>query len=508
MAATPVKSSPLIPEGQYKVAEVNELNNFDLTGERNKTQGTSNKFYHAELQVALKGTKCQIYTEYGPTGTVQKREWRHYDSEEVARKDYEKILKSKRKKGYRDIDVAQRALGSDGAKSITKPVKFKNEEAATVPGTPHSKLKAGQKRLVEIFFGSQAQFVVETLKCPLGQLTNKQIDDGQTCLDSAKQIINAKPKLTKKDLEQLLQLTNDFYGLIPHNLGAGARGQMDHLLLDSLDKVMKKQDDLDTLLDAKQVGAKLTGDASLDDQYRALNADIDMLDHGDPIFKWIVDYFEQTKVGNHGYANSRVKNVWTLRRQDGEIKHFDENARRIAEQCGEHTFVRESSSLSRRKLDSLVPANRPDLGEKERKLFTDANVWLCWHGTRSANLVGITTRGLMIRPSGAVHTGSMFGDGKYFAWQSTKSLNYTDGGYWTGGRSHNDSRFMFLLDVAMGKMHIAGGPSFYKGPPKGHHSVYGKAHRSGVYNDEMITYDFNKKDTQSSIRYLLEISDR
>lgn len=503
-----VHDSPLIAEGQYKVAEVNELNNFDLTGERNKTQGTSNKFYHIELQVPLSGNKCQIFTMYGPTGKPQRKEWRYYDSESEARKDYQKILNSKRKKGYRDIDVAQRAYGSDSAKNITKPVTFKNEEAATVPGTPRSKLSAGQKRLVEILFGSQQQFVVTTLKCPLGQLTNKQIDDGQACLDAAKQIVNATKKLTKKDLDKLLEITNDFYGLIPHNLGAGSRGQMDHLLLDSIDKVMQKQDDLDTLLDAKQVGAQLTGDASLDDKYKALNADIELIDPLDPLFKFIADYFQMSKVGGHGYGSAKVKSIWKLHRKDGEWDHFQTNAKRIAEQFGKHTFEAETAGLSKSKSGLWVPNQRPDLNDKEKKLYTDANVWLCWHGTRSANLAGITTRGLMVRPSGAIHTGSMFGDGKYFAWQSTKSLNYTDGGYWTGGRAHKDSRFMFLLDVAMGKMHIASGPSFYKGPPKGCHSVYGKANRSGVYNDEMITYDFKKQDTQSSIRYLLEISDR
>ena len=102
----------------------------------------------------------------------------------------------------------------------------------------------------------------------------------------------------------------------------------------------------------------------------------------------------------------------------------------------------------------------------------------------------------------------MYGDGKYFAWQSTKSLNYTDGGYWTGGSRSNGTRFMFCLDVAMGNMHIAPRPHFYRCAPSGYHSVYGKARSSGVINDEMITYDFDKKNTQSCIRYLFEITNR
>jgi len=95
-------------------------------------------------------------------------------------------------------------------------------------------------------------------------------------------------------------------------------------------------------------------------------------------------------------------------------------------------------------------------------------------------------------------------DGKYFAWQSTKSLNYCDGGYWTGGRGV-PSRYMFLMDTNLGKQHIANGPRFFQGSPRGTHSVYGKARVSGVMNDEMITYDFDQASSQSRIRYLLEI---
>jgi len=152
------------------------------------------------------------------------------------------------------------------------------------------------------------------------------------------------------------------------------------------------------------------------------------------------------------------------------------------------------------------PTKRLDMDKDIQEEYNKANVWLCWHGTRSANVVGITKRGLMIRPAGAIHTGSLFGDGKYFAWQSTKSLNYCDNGYWTGkNNSATNSRYMFMLDVAMGNMHIANRSQYYKTPPKGFHSVYGKANVSGVMNDEMITYDFDAKDTQSRIRYLLEI---
>jgi len=72
-----------------------------------------------------------------------------------------------------------------------------------------------------------------------------------------------------------------------------------------------------------------------------------------------------------------------------------------------------------------------------------------WHGSRNENWFNILQTGLLIRPSGAVHTGSMWDDGIYFASDSDKSLGYTNGGRWTGG-SRNGKVFLGLFDVHVG----------------------------------------------------------
>jgi hypothetical protein len=502
-----VQKSPLIKEGDYTVAEVKELAFFDMTGAKAGTQGTSNKSYHAELQISKKGDdKCQIYTIWGPTGAAnQTREWRHYSLRSHADKDFAAIIKSKTAKGYKIIDVAQRAQGSDAAKAIVKAVILKGAEEIISNNKAVCILPIPTQMLVKNLFGSTAQFVATTLKCPLGQLSNAQIDCGRDALNKAKDILNNK-SLNKSNLKILEDLTNDFYGNIPHNLGQGSRGQMTHLLFDDINKVVQKESDLDTLWDAKSVGAVLNTSSSIDAQYQELNADLTLIDQADPLFKFMSDYFHGSKVSGHGYGSAKVKNLWRMERKDKESDYFLNNLDRISKECGKHSFAEEAKRLSA-KAESWIPSKRPDLDSKMIDLFHKSNTWLCWHGTRSANVVGITKRGLMIRPAGAVHTGSMFGDGKYFAWQSTKSLNYTDGGYWTGGKNSSSSRFMFLLDVSFGNMCIAPHSQFYRSAPKGYHSVYGKAGKSGVMNDEMITYDFNQKDTQSRIRYLFEISD-
>lgn len=496
-----VNKTPMLKDGEYKVEKVTELSFFDMTGAKAGTQGTSNKSYHLELQASLSDGKAQLHSIWGPTGGTQTKEWRYYNSVADAEKDFSAIVKSKTKKGYKEVDVAQRAVGSEAAKQITKAVVLKNADVVT---PKVSKLHKATQELITQLFGATQQFVVTTLKCPLGQLTNKQIDEGRARLDAAKDILNGK--LNKKAKATIEELTNEFYALIPHNLGQGARGQMTHLLLDDLTKIAAKEQDLDTLLDAKSVGAVLTEDNAVDAQYEQLNADLTWLDPASDEFKFMSTYFEKTKVRNHGYGSSKVKNIWMMERKDKEKEFFLSNTEKIAKDCGQHLFAKEAAALCK-DVDKWVPSKRPDLDKDLTTLYNKANTWLCWHGTRSANVVGITKRGLLVRPSGAVHTGSLFGDGKYFAWQSTKSLNYTDGGYWTGGRTQNSSRFMFLLDVSLGNMHLGRYNTFYRGAPKGYHSVYGKANHSGVMNDEMITYDFDQSQAQSRMRYLLEITD-
>lgn len=501
-----VQKSPLIPEGSYTVTMVKELNFFDLTGQNSHTKGTSSKAYHAEIQASKLDGKCQIYTIWGATGASnQTKEWRHYESAVTAEKDFAAIIKSKLKKGYREIDVAQRALGSDAAKAIVKPVTLKNIE--TLPNVSIvSKLPNPTQDLIAHLFGATSQFVATTLKCPLGQLSNAQIDRGRAALDKAKVILNKNNSLNTTQNKQIEDITNEFYGEIPHNLGQGFRGQMTNLLLNNIAEVVKKEADLDTLWDAKSVGAVLNDNSNIDAQYQQLNADLIWIDPKDDLFRFMSNYFLETKVRGHSYDSARVKNLWKMDRKDKESEYFLDNTNRIAKECGEHYFISETLKLNS-KVTNWTPNLRPDLNQADQYLFDRANTWLCWHGTRSANVVGITKRGLLIRPAGAVHTGSMFGDGKYYAWQSTKSLGYTDGGYWTGSKNSNSSRFMFLLDVSLGKMYTSPHSKFYREPPKGYHSVYGKANHSGVYNDEMITYDFEQKDTQSRIKYLFEISD-
>lgn len=133
---------------------------------------------------------------------------------------------------------------------------------------------------------------------------------------------------------------------------------------------------------------------------------------------------------------------------------------------------------------------------------------LLWHGSRNENWWNIINSGLLIRPSNAIHTGSMFGDGIYFANKSQKSLGYTSarGAYWTGGGSN--SGILSLYKILLGK-HLdikRHSPEHYSLSANvldkigGYDSVY--AHGGAdLRNDEFIIY----KKEQCTINFIVEV---
>lgn len=488
------QSSPLLNDGEYTVSKVVELNFFDLTGEKAKTKGSSSKSYHAEIQLSKKDQKAQIYTMWGPTGGNQTSDWRYYDSHDRASKEFESIIKSKKRKGYQEIDVAQRAYGSDEAKQITKVVKLSN--ADIIVNVTTSSLHKETQKLISKLMGATNDFVVQTLNCPLGVLTNSAIDLGRSKLFAAKDIINKhnnQPPTKGKDYEQILSLTNDFYSLIPHNLGSGSRGKMEHLLLNDITKIIQKEDDLDTLLDAKSIGAVLKSGTSVDDQYKSLNIELDLVDHKNDLFKWIDALVQETRASNHRHLGKiRLLNVWKAHKNN-EYDLFIKKSESIAKECGKHNIPDI--------LKKHIP-KRNDVAKEIQELYKNANVIPLFHGSRTNNLTGILKQGLLIRPAGIQVNGGMYGLGLYFASMSTKSINYTsiNSSYWAGG--NDTTAYMFINDCVLGNQKIADRSFQYNAQNiKPNHSVWAKS-GSAVINDEYMIYETG----QQHIRYLIEFT--
>ena len=136
---------------------------------------------------------------------------------------------------------------------------------------------------------------------------------------------------------------------------------------------------------------------------------------------------------------------------------------------------------------------------KKRRLY--------WHGSRNENWFNILQTGLLIRPSGAVHTGSMFGDGIYFADKAQKSIGYTSlrGSYWAHGG--DNKAFLALFDVHLGKQKeiLHHDSSCYRLSKKvldseGFDSLFAKG-GADLRNNEYIVYN----SAQCTVSHLIEI---
>jgi poly [ADP-ribose] polymerase 2/3/4 len=141
--------------------------------------------------------------------------------------------------------------------------------------------------------------------------------------------------------------------------------------------------------------------------------------------------------------------------------------------------------------------------EKFEKMKRD----LLWHGTRNENVISILQKSLQIRPANAIHTGSMFSDGIYFANKVTKAMGYTSitGSYWSNGKSSYG--YLFVFEVAVGNQkHI------YKHDNSCYHITNESLRNEGfdslyvhggydLRNDEFVVYCKSK----CNIKYIVEI---
>jgi len=243
-----------------------------------------------------------------------------------------------------------------------------------------------------------------------------------------------------------LNLVSDYMRLVPMNIGAGKNSRVNPFYNKSdVDKQF-------SLLDALE--AAIAAGTAKTDVGKVFDVQLSLVD--EKTMAYIVEKYNRTVNGVHAASTLKPVRAWEV----------------------------------------VIADQRTDFEKDGLKV---GNIRKLWHGTRTANLLSILSKGLIIPPASAAHcTGRMFGNGLYFSDQSTKSLNYSYG-YWGGQREKNC--FMFVADVAMGKECVPSGTTRNE-PPKGYDSYFAKAGKSGVINNEMIVF----RTSQVQLRWLVEFA--
>ncbi|XP_072459353.1 poly [ADP-ribose] polymerase 1 [Notamacropus eugenii] len=303
-----------------------------------------------------------------------------------------------------------------------------DEEAVkklTVSAGTKSKLPKPVQNLIKMIFDVESmkkamvEFEIDLQKMPLGKLSKRQIQNAYSILSEVQQVVSQGGSDS-----QILDLSNRFYTLIPHDFGMKKPP-----LLNNIDCVQAKVQMLDNLLDIEVAYSLLRGGSEdgskdpIDVNYEKLKTDIKVVDQNSEEADIIRQYVKNTHATTHNAYDLEIIDIFKIERE------------------GESQCYKPFKQLHNRRL--------------------------LWHGSRATNFAGILSQGLRIAPPEAPVTGYMFGKGIYFADMVSKSANYCH-------TSQGDPIGLILLgEVALGNMYELKHASHISKLPKGKHSVKG-----------------------------------
>lgn len=375
------------------------------------------------------------------------------------KEDFDKLCKSKEKKGYREVQTVETAASSGSLAPLAKRGEL---------GDLAVKQIARGNRLVEAL----VKHLVATNKHTITQNTSIKYDEStgtfrtpigvvtQGNIDSARDLLAQIYDFVAKQAHEAVKYKNllqDYLMLIPTDVGR-ARGWHVTFLPD-VAAVQAQNSILDALqasLDMILSGSGDKADKPAKTEEKIFDVTINPMDDPKEVGRIRAKYRE-TKSSHHS------------------CQHLD--VARVYEVCIAH-----------------MAKAYEDSGRKV------GNTMELWHGSRVGNILSIFAKGMVIPPASASHcTGRMYGPGCYFSDQSTKSLNYAYGGVWDSG-PRDSNCFMFLADVALGKYYVPRS-SFSGTCPKGYDSTFAKAGASGVMNNEMIVYSTDRVNIKRLVEF-------
>jgi len=427
-----------------------ESRKFSLTDLGNN----NNKYWNVEL--FANGDVISTWGRQGHSAAAQSKTW--YG---VGKDFMETKIRSKEKKGYRENKVAE---GTGAVATATRPIRGSVKDIA-LSQIKHTSTTA-QKLITYLDKVNAHQIVAATGGMITYDTTNSQFRTTQGVvlpeqIDRARDLLSDLSDWVHDedwDTEEFEEALNEYLCLIPRDFGRQRMSPED--ILPNITKCQQENALLDGLEASfaglskpKKTSKKKTAAA----QPKVFDVELVKVDDT-KVISWVRNLYQKTRKAMHVSNNLSIKTVYTV----------------------EIAMMKTAFDAHGAKMKDV------------RKL---------WHGTQASNVLSILRQGLIIPKSSSSHcTGRMYGDGIYASSISTKALNYATS-FWGGGGS--DRTFMFLLDMAMGNYHLAGG-GWGSYPVRGTDSTWAKGGRSGVMNDEMIVYHLN----QCNLTHLVEFEAR
>lgn len=411
-----------------------------------------NLFYKMQLLYETNRKLFILFTNWGRVGTTGQFQQTPFFSKEDAVKEFAKIFKEKTRNEWTNVDSFEKKYRKYNLVSLTnrrkfkqilKPFEFDN------PATAKSKIPEIFQDLMRSLTNNKMyqmaydSFEISKDYLPFGYLNRDTLIEAKNLLKEIrsllrKQQINTRTIEMNKRIELAEEIntkTSLFYELIPSSKFQEAAIPSFHLSTVNSAELL-----IQNLLDFEVVSKMLCA-----------------------------AQFRQRSVHPFDYC---------LRSLGVRIAHVDlrsEEARILLK------YISNSTKLNQGKIvENIFAISRP---QEEAEFLEMDNRRLLWHGTKTENLVSILHNGLKIAPPSAEHTGSMFGNGIYFADFFDKSLNYCANHYIN---LSNRSVFILLCEVSLGKMKKLYQAKEIKKLTGGFNSVKGSGRFSHKKNQNLI----------------------
>ncbi|MFL8710841.1 WGR domain-containing protein [Clostridioides sp. GD02377] len=443
-----VKFNPINGDSFYKknydVLEQVTLNFFEPNENKHK-------YYIAEIHKNNTDEyRCFInYGRIGSNGIQRATACRNLqDSKNV----FEEKISSKIQKGYVQLDMANTTVGSTVAKTkvnknslgnINYPTNTKQSDLSPLVTDFVSKIYEEANQAVSLSITGSSK---SDIRKPLGNLGVQGINKGREIL---RKTMDA---LENNNIKMVRELSIYYFRYIPRKIASDVRDE-NTWILNSKNRIKKEMEILDLYEDALRL-LPVMSISDIDMKYKKLDCLIRAVEENSDEMSYIKTKIKNSHSSNHAFK-LKVINAFRIKQKNAP------------------------------ELDSSI-----------------GNVVNLFHGSKSANLVGILSSYLKLPQyvnNNVVQTGKMFGHGIYTASKCTKSAEYSFG-VWQNRPNKYKSAFLFIAEVALGNVYEVDSPRQFIKPPIGYHSVKGVR---GTYlkNTEFIVYNPN----QVRLRYIVEI---
>lgn len=406
----------------------------------NNAEGNNNKFY--ELKLNDDDSVVIRYGRVGATGTTENKGY----GEDI----FDKVANSKRKKGYKDVDIlTSQSTNAPTISNVSELAKRDIIKNNPVLENLIDKLAKINRHQLLGASGGNIDIVDGQVKTPLGLVTLESIGKAKN------KLLNLNEFVTNNKLDnEYVNTLQDYLTLVPQKIPS-KKGWHENFFTDftNFQNQNALLEQIETSIKNYQPVNKIATDGV---SQRLFGYSLHLLEDT-TIFNKINKFYEANINRRHVSSSYKLKKIYVLTNDEKTSKY--------------ETYTK-------------------SLGNTKQ----------LWHGTRACNVLSILKGGLIIPPTvGGNYTiaGRMFGNGVYFSDQSSKSLNYATP-FWTGGSKELNELFMFLADVSMGKEYIPKGPM--QTLPQGFDSIYAIGGKSGVMNNEMIVPHLD----QFKLNYLCE----